>query len=130
MDGAAPAPEVIELRSVGRTFGADPPVIALRDVDLVLHHGSSLAIVGPSGSGKSTLLNILGCLDRPSSGTYLFDGIDGRCASCCCRGADCGRATHRSCASSSGAMRRCSPCSCGAPLRRWRRRRPWRSPAR
>jgi ABC-type lipoprotein export system ATPase subunit len=67
---------VIELRSVGRTFGADPPVVALRDVDLRLTHGTSLAIVGPSGSGKSTLLNILGCLDRPTSGTYLFDRID------------------------------------------------------
>jgi ABC-type lipoprotein export system ATPase subunit len=74
-DTAAVAP-VIELRSVGRTFGADPPVIALRDVDLALRHGTSLAIVGPSGSGKSTMLNILGCLDRPSTGTYLFDGID------------------------------------------------------
>jgi ABC-type lipoprotein export system ATPase subunit len=71
--GVAP---VIELRGVGRTFGADPPVIALRDVDLALRHGVSLAIVGPSGSGKSTLLNVLGCLDRPTSGTYLFDGID------------------------------------------------------
>ena len=72
-DAVAP---VIELRAVGRTFGADPPVIALRDVDLALRHGTSLAIVGPSGSGKSTMLNILGCLDRPSTGTYLFDGID------------------------------------------------------
>jgi ABC-type lipoprotein export system ATPase subunit len=74
-DAVAVAP-VIELRGVGRTFGADPPVIALRDVDLALRHGTSLAIVGPSGSGKSTMLNILGCLDRPSMGTYLFDGID------------------------------------------------------
>jgi ABC-type lipoprotein export system ATPase subunit len=85
MDGAAQSLEapwpaavspVIELNGVGRTYGADPPVLALRDVDLALPHGTSLAIVGPSGSGKSTLLNILGCLDRPSSGTYLFDGID------------------------------------------------------
>jgi ABC-type lipoprotein export system ATPase subunit len=72
----APVAPVIELRGVGRTFGADPPVVALHDVDLALRHGTSLAIVGPSGSGKSTLLNILGCLDRPSTGTYLFDGID------------------------------------------------------
>jgi ABC-type lipoprotein export system ATPase subunit len=72
-NGAAP---VIELRAIGRTFGTDPPVVALRDVELVLAHGTSLAIVGPSGSGKSTLLNVLGCLDRPSTGTYLFDGID------------------------------------------------------
>jgi putative ABC transport system ATP-binding protein len=72
-DAAIP---VIELRGVGRTFGADPPVIALRDVSLTLEHGTSLSIVGPSGSGKSTLLNVLGCLDRPTAGTYLFDGID------------------------------------------------------
>jgi ABC-type lipoprotein export system ATPase subunit len=67
---------VVDLRNVARTFGADPPVLALRDVDLALGHGTSLAIVGPSGSGKSTLLNILGCLDRPTSGTYHFEGID------------------------------------------------------
>ena len=77
----APWPEeetapVIELRGIGRTFGTDPPVIALHDVNLVLRHGTSLSIVGPSGSGKSTLLNVLGCLDTPTSGTYLFDGID------------------------------------------------------
>jgi ABC-type lipoprotein export system ATPase subunit len=72
-NGVAP---VIELQQIGRTFGSDPPVVALRDVELVLRHGTSLAIVGPSGSGKSTLLNVLGCLDRPSTGTYLFDGID------------------------------------------------------
>ena len=66
----------IELRDVGRSFGSDPPVVALRGVSLTLEHGTSVAIVGPSGSGKSTLLNILGCLDRPSTGSYLFDGID------------------------------------------------------
>jgi ABC-type lipoprotein export system ATPase subunit len=75
-DGPPDPAAVIELRSVGRTFGADPPVVALRDVDLRLTHGTTLSIVGPSGSGKSTLLNILGCLDRPTSGTYLFDRID------------------------------------------------------
>jgi putative ABC transport system ATP-binding protein len=68
--------DVVELRDIGRTFGADPPVIALREVNLTLHHGTSLAIVGPSGSGKSTLMNVLGCLDRPTSGTYRFEGID------------------------------------------------------
>jgi ABC-type lipoprotein export system ATPase subunit len=67
---------VIELQNIGRTFGADPPVVALHDVNLALAHGTSLAIVGPSGSGKSTLLNVLGCLDRPTTGTYLFDRID------------------------------------------------------
>jgi ABC-type lipoprotein export system ATPase subunit len=66
----------IELYELGRRYGSDPPVIALRDVELTLAHGDSLAIVGPSGSGKSTLLNVLGCLDRQTSGTYLLDGID------------------------------------------------------
>jgi ABC-type lipoprotein export system ATPase subunit len=66
----------VALRDVGRRFGSDPPVFALRDVSLTLPHGASVAIVGPSGSGKSTLLNILGCLDRPTTGTYAFDGID------------------------------------------------------
>jgi putative ABC transport system ATP-binding protein len=66
----------VELCDVGRRFGSDPPVIALRGVSLTLWHGSSVAIVGPSGSGKSTLLNVLGCLDRPTSGSYRFDGID------------------------------------------------------
>jgi ABC-type lipoprotein export system ATPase subunit len=66
----------VELEGIGRRFGSDPPVVALRDVDLTLPHGTSLAIVGPSGSGKSTLMNLLGCLDRQDSGTYRFDGID------------------------------------------------------
>jgi ABC-type lipoprotein export system ATPase subunit len=66
----------VELHDVCRRFGSDAPVVALRDVTLALPHGASVAIVGPSGSGKSTLLNILGCLDRPTTGTYLFDGID------------------------------------------------------
>jgi ABC-type lipoprotein export system ATPase subunit len=72
----APSVPAVELRGITREFGTEPRVYALREVDLVLEHGESLAIVGPSGSGKSTLLNILGCLDRPTSGTYLLDGID------------------------------------------------------
>jgi ABC-type lipoprotein export system ATPase subunit len=67
---------VVELRGVSRTFDQDPPVYALRDVDLTIRSGEWLAIVGPSGSGKSTLLNVLGLLDRQSSGTYRFDGVD------------------------------------------------------
>jgi ABC-type lipoprotein export system ATPase subunit len=51
-------------------------VEALRDVDLTIRPGDWMAVVGPSGSGKSTLLNILGCLDRPTSGVYEIDGID------------------------------------------------------
>ena len=67
---------VLELKGVGRAFGTEPVVHALRDVDLRLAPGEWLAITGPSGAGKSTLLNILGCLDRPSSGEYFFEGID------------------------------------------------------
>jgi macrolide transport system ATP-binding/permease protein len=73
---ATPGRPVLELRGVSRTFGSDPPVNAVRGVDLVVYPGDWVAIVGPSGSGKSTLLNILGCLDRPTGGTYLIDGID------------------------------------------------------
>jgi ABC-type lipoprotein export system ATPase subunit len=78
-DGRSPAAQrrpVVELRGVRRTFGTEPPVEALRGIDLTIYQGDWLAILGPSGSGKSTLLNILGCLDRPTAGTYLIDGID------------------------------------------------------
>ena len=71
-----PETPVVEFRAISRTFGADPPVRALREVDLTVHRGDAIAIVGPSGSGKSTLLNIVGCLDRPTAGRYLIDGVD------------------------------------------------------
>jgi ABC-type lipoprotein export system ATPase subunit len=71
-----PEPPVVELRSVGRTYGSDPPVEALRGVDLVVDRGDAISIAGPSGSGKSTLLNVVGCLDRQTSGSYLMDGIE------------------------------------------------------
>lgn len=51
-------------------------VYALRDISLSIHRNEYLAVMGPSGSGKSTLMNILGCLDTPSSGIYLFNGLD------------------------------------------------------
>ncbi|MDC8756618.1 ATP-binding cassette domain-containing protein [Janthinobacterium fluminis] len=71
-----PAARVLELRGICRDFGLEQSVPALSDVNLSLDRGDWLAITGPSGSGKSTLLNIIGCLDHPSSGSYLIDGID------------------------------------------------------
>ena len=70
-----PAPPVVELNEVSRSFPGPPPVTALHPVSLRVEAGEYLSIVGPSGSGKSTLLNLLGLLDRPSSGEYWLDGI-------------------------------------------------------
>jgi len=66
---------VIELRAVSRTYEVGgAPVRALRSASLRIGRGEHVALVGPSGSGKSTMLHIVGCLDRPNEGTYLFDG--------------------------------------------------------
>jgi putative ABC transport system ATP-binding protein len=66
---------IIELWDVSRTYDTGKvQVPALRGVNLEVANGEFLAIVGPSGSGKSTMMNILGCLDRPSSGRYILDG--------------------------------------------------------
>ena len=75
--GAAAAPPLIELRNVTKTYGAGGAAVhALRGIDLRIDAGEFVAVMGPSGSGKSTCMNILGCLDVPSAGAYLFDGVD------------------------------------------------------
>ena len=71
--GAAP---VLELRRACRVFDGPSTVYALDHVDLTVNTGDYMAIIGPSGSGKTTLLNIIGLLDRLTSGHYLLDGID------------------------------------------------------
>ncbi|MCU7924516.1 MAG: ABC transporter ATP-binding protein [Candidatus Thiodiazotropha sp. (ex Dulcina madagascariensis)] len=68
---------LIELRSVYRTYGrGEAEIRALVAVDLAIHPGEFVAVMGASGSGKSTCMNIVGCLDTPTSGVYLFRGVD------------------------------------------------------
>ncbi|MYS82816.1 ATP-binding cassette domain-containing protein [Streptomyces sp. SID5474] len=67
---------MVEFVGVGLTYPGPPPVAALRPCDLVVGRGEYVTITGPSGSGKSTFLNVAGLLDRPTTGTYLLDGID------------------------------------------------------
>lgn len=70
---------VIELQNVKREFlVGDEMVHALRGVSFKIYEGEFVTIMGKSGSGKSTLLNQLGCLDTPSSGEYLLDGVSVR----------------------------------------------------
>ncbi len=68
---------MIELRDVTKTYILQGRNIdVLMGISLVVEQGEFVAIMGPSGSGKSTLLNLIGCLDRPTSGVYLLDGVD------------------------------------------------------
>src|SRR5947209_10294609 len=68
---------LIELRNLGKTYDlGEVKIEALRGVSLDIHEGEYVALIGPSGSGKSTLMNTLGCLDRPTDGSYRLAGAE------------------------------------------------------
>ena len=68
---------LIEINNITKRYVmGDNEVMALRDVNLCIERGEYISIMGPSGSGKSTFMNILGCLDVPTSGSYLLDGVE------------------------------------------------------
>ena len=72
-----PSPPLLSLRGIHKYFGeGEARLHVLHGIDLEVREGEFVAIVGQSGSGKSTLLNLLGCLDRPSGGSYVLDGRD------------------------------------------------------
>jgi putative ABC transport system ATP-binding protein len=69
-------PPIIRMRGVTKLYGAGPTAFqALKGIDLDIEAGDFVAVMGPSGSGKSTTMNILGCLDVPSGGSFLFKGV-------------------------------------------------------
>ena len=76
-DASAPAGgPIIELAGITKTYGEGQAAFqALRGIDFTVDEGEFVAVMGPSGSGKSTAMNIIGCLDTPTSGTYLFRGV-------------------------------------------------------
>jgi putative ABC transport system ATP-binding protein len=67
---------VLELQEVSKAYGAEPPVLALSDVSLLVNEGELVAIIGPSGSGKTTLMHVIGTLERPSTGVVSITGLD------------------------------------------------------
>jgi putative ABC transport system ATP-binding protein len=67
---------VLELLGVEKSYPGNPPVRALRGIDLLVHKGELLALVGTSGSGKSTMLNVMGALDQPTAGNVFIEGQD------------------------------------------------------
>lgn len=68
---------LLNLKNIYKNYGKEPLIVpVLIDVSLEVEQGDYVAIMGPSGSGKTTLMNIIGCLDRASTGTYLFEDED------------------------------------------------------
>jgi putative ABC transport system ATP-binding protein len=72
-----PKATIIRIENISKVYGSgETEVKALNDVNLIIEQGEYCSIMGPSGSGKSTAMNIIGCLDRPSSGHYYLDNVD------------------------------------------------------
>ncbi len=68
---------LIQVEHIYKAYNlGDIPLQVLKDVNITIEHGEFVAIMGPSGSGKSTFMNMLGCLDKPTSGKYILDGLD------------------------------------------------------
>lgn len=77
ISGERHANHLLELKGITKIYGAGQAAMqALRGIDLRINQGEFVAVMGPSGSGKSTCMNILGCLDPPTAGAYLFEGVN------------------------------------------------------
>src|SRR5260221_7336594 len=76
-DPAVPPQPVIQVRDIVKNYSRGSSVVhGLRSISLQVQPGEFVAVMGPSGSGKSTFMNMLGCLDRPTSGSYVLDGVE------------------------------------------------------